>query len=171
MGIFDKLKQKVLGAVEKSAVSQMSEEDKAKYEAEQAAKKPKQVGEELVLKFTSEETKDLEALLTKLGALDTRKIWIGGFSKTRSNTNAKFANMSSVYKNLRFLTVNNGVFYMVHFVEDTIKSYKAFSKENVASVERKPIFALKLFDKTMMNLELTQNKQKVHELIDLLKAK
>lgn len=169
MGIFDKIKAKISGAIEKSAVSQMTEEEKAAYEAEREAMKPKVVGEELSLRYTKDEVKDLEALLLKLGAIDARKIWIGDFLKQRHNTDAKFANMFSGHKNLRFLTLKDDIFYMIKFEGDKIYSYKAFKKENVASVKKSPVFAVTLFEKVSMHLEVTKNKQKVNELINLLK--
>lgn len=171
MGVFDKIKSKILGAIEKSAVSQMSEEEKAKYAKEQAAKKPVAAGEKLSLQYTKEETSDLESLLQKLGAIDERKVWVGGFSKLRSNTNAKFANMFSGHKNLKFLTLNDDVFYMIQFKDDVIYSYKEFKKENVENVSKAPILAVSLFDKTFMRLEVTKNKQKLNEIFSILKAK
>ncbi len=170
MGIFSKIKAKVAGAIEKSAVSHMNEEEKAKYEAERAAGK-QEVSAAKTLKYTKTETQDLEGLLMKLGVLDERKIWIGGFLKLRSSTNAKFANMFSGHKNLRFLAVNDNKFYMVNFKDDVIMTNKEFTKENVASISKKPTFAVTLFDKTAMHLDVTQNKQKVDELITLLKVK
>lgn len=171
MGIFDKLKNKVLGSIEKSAVSQMSEEDKAKYEAERAAQKQDVFSDKKEMKYTKEETKDLQGLLMKLDVLDERKLWIGGFSKTHSNTNAKFANMFSGHKNLRFIAVKDDVFYMISFKDDIISSYKEFKKENVKSFDKGSVFSITLFDKTFLNLDVTQNKSKVNELYALLKAK
>jgi hypothetical protein len=171
MGIFDKLKTKILGGIEKSAVGQMNDEEKAAYEAEKEANKQEVSTNTLSLKYTKEDTNDLEALLVKLGALDDRRIWVGGFLKLRTNTNAKFANMFSGHKNLKFLCVNGDNFYMVFFKDGVISSYKEFKKENVASVNKSPVLTVGLFDKTTMHLEVTKNKQKLNELILLLKAK
>lgn len=171
MGIFDKLKTKILGKIEKSAVDQMSDEEKAAYKAEKEETQKKENIEKLSLKYSTEETKDLEALLTKLGAIDERKIWVGGFLKTRTDTNAKFANMFSGHKNLKFLCVNGNIFYMVWFKDDLIASYKEFKKENVSGVDKSPVLTVSLFDKTTMRLDVSKNKQMINELVTLLKAK
>ncbi|HZJ89193.1 MAG TPA: hypothetical protein VFD05_00725 [Bacilli bacterium] len=169
MGILDKIKAKIGSAIEKSAVSQMTDEEKTAYKAEREALKPEVGGVELSLQYTKEEVKDLESLLLKLGAIDNRKVWIGGFLKQRQNTNAKFANMFSGHKNLRFLTLKDDIFFMIKFEGDKIYSYKAFKKEHVASVRKSPVFTVALFEKVTMHLEVTKNKQKVNELVSLLK--
>lgn len=170
MGIFDKVKNKIANKLEESAVSNMTAEEKAAYEQEKADRKPITYDiEKLSMKFAKEDTKDLGSLLDKLGALDERKLWVGGFLKKRDNENTLFANLFSGYKNLKILALNKDVYYMIGFQQDEIYSYKAFKKDQIYKVTNKDILHVRLHDQTSMKLAVSKNKQRLNELYNTLK--
>lgn len=170
MGIFSKISKKIGDKIEQSAVNHMTDEQKQEYEKELEEKQKNiKTFPNIEQVYTKEETSDLEALLIKAGAVDDLVVWVGGFLKLRENQNPKFANLFSGHKNLRFLTYNNGVFYMLHFEKNVLKSHKAFDKTMVRKVELKKELRVVLYDKTTMNLHITKNKTKASALVLLIK--
>ncbi len=169
MGLLDKIKRKIGSAMEKSAVKQMSEEDREKYEKEKLkVSKPKESLPIIQSNFTKDELNNLEALLIRVGAVDNDKVWVSGFLKHRDNLNVRTANLFSGKKNMKFLTYNNGLFYMLGFDKDIIKSVQTFKQENVIKAENKKEFRLELNLKTNIRLVITDNKKKADELVLLL---
>ncbi len=169
MGFFKKIKQKIGGAIEKSAVKHMSQEEKEKYEKERKESfKPQEKLATIEAKYSKDELKDLEALLTRIGAIDDHKVWISGFLKLRDNLNTRTANLFSGKKNMKFLTHNNGIFYMLGFDKDVIKSIKVFKQENVIKVRNEKIFRLELNLNTNIRLDITDNKKMAGALAALL---
>ena len=180
MGLLDNIGKKIGNAIETSAAKNMTGATKEEYEKEKAAKAEAaaQTASNAVNpisgSFEKTELENLTALLKKIGAIDDEGLWIGGFLKLRSNQNAVFANILSGKKNLKFLTYNSGAFYLIRLENGNIMSYKAFRKEDVASVSSKnslfeKVFKVELKDRTIFVIGVTENKDKIAPMKNKLK--
>lgn len=180
MGLLDNISKKIGNAIEQSAAKNMTGASKEEYEKEKAAKEQAaaQAAAAAVApisgSYQKEELENLDALLKKIGAIDEEGVWIGGYLKLRENQNAIVANILSGKKNLKFLTYNSGLFYLIRLDNGKIMSYKGFRKEDVTSVTSKSnlfatTFKVSLNDRTTFVVDIAANKGKLSELKSKLK--
>ncbi|MDD4316026.1 MAG: hypothetical protein PHC84_02570, partial [Clostridia bacterium] len=177
MGLFENLMGKVGNAMEKSMSKNLQGESKEAYEKEKAEKaenkaafeKDQQaIKDDLAsrkIQASSNDLKSPEALLAKIGVIDESKIWVGGFDNFKANQNAKFANIFSGNKNIKIVSLVNGVFYLSKFEDGNFYAYKKFTKEQVASAEIEGLLSkkirIKLNDNTTYSVDITENKEKL----------
>lgn len=177
MGLINKLKKKVLDAMEKGAAKNMTGASKEAYEKDQALKAESKASDELKrqsvkqisLRFTKEETKDLESLLMKAGALDDKKLWVAGYLNMRQRQNASFANMFSGIKNYKFLTFNNEGVYVLGIKDDVLSSLKEYHIDDVVSVEvkkslTKSSIRVTFNDKFSYSVDIAENQNRADEI-------
>lgn len=180
MGLLDNISKKIGNAIETSAAKNMTGATKEEYEKDKAAKAEaaEQAAANAVKpisgSYENTELENLDALLKKIGAIDDEGLWIGGFLKLGANRNAVFANILSGKKNLKFLTSNSGLFYLIRLDNGKIMSYKGFRKEDVASVSSKSslfekTFTVQLKDRTTFVIGVAQNKDKIAQMKNRLK--
>lgn len=149
-------------------------ESKEEYQKEKAVKEERKHAEEkakadlkaMSIKANKEDLKDLTNLLKNSSFVDDNNNWLAGFPNFKTNQNAIVANLFSGKKNLRLLTQNNDVFYLLSINNDAMSPYKAFSKEDVIKVET----GSKLLSKSIKlifkngdkySVDVTENKDKI----------
>lgn len=169
MGLLDKITKKIGNAIEKAASKNLtgaSKEEYEKYKAEKekaASEKPTE--NNISASYSGAELKNLDSLIQKVNAVDEQNLWIAGFPNFKVNQNAIAANLFSGKKNLKFLTYNNGTFYLLRLDNGEIGSYRIFKKENVASVEVSGMmtksFKVTFKDGTNYSVDVTENKDKI----------
>jgi len=180
MGLLDNISKKIGNAMEQSAAKNMTGATKEEYEKEKAARVEAVAQAEASAvstisgSYDKAELENLDSLLKKIGAIDNEGLWIGGYLKLRPNQNAVVANILSGKKNLKFLTYNSGVFYLIRLDNGKILSYKGFRKEDVVSVTTKSdlftkTFRLELNDKSTYIVDVAANKGKISQLKSKLK--
>lgn len=178
MGLLEKLGN----AMEKSAAKNMTGESKEEYLKEKAQKEEAAAVvaaasapiDSVSGTYSAEELKELDKLMRKIGAVDGEGLWIGGFPNFKTGQNAVFANLLSGKKNLKFLTKNVDTYFLLKLEKGVISSYKAFSKKEVYQVEAQSkilskSFKIKFNDNHVFTIDVTENKDKVKLMRDLLK--
>lgn len=114
MGVIDWVKRKIGNKMEDLGKKGMTEEERKAYEEERTHLNEKRKELDYIDEtFSKDAFKNLEALLTRIGAIDDKKVWISGFHQKRSNLNPKTANLLTGKKNMRLLTFNDNKFYML----------------------------------------------------------
>lgn len=179
MGFLDNLSKKIGNAMEKAVTSNLSGASKEEYEKEMAkreaaaAEKAANAVKPVSGSYEKAELNNLSPLLKKIGAIDASDTWIAGFPNYRSGVNATFANIATGKKNLKILAINGSGFYFIKLDDGTISSYKEFRKEDIASVEVKGLltksFEVELKDRTVFTVDVTENKDKVDQVKNILK--
>lgn len=124
--------------------------------------------------YTKEELKDLNTLLSKIGATGEENLWIAGYPNFKQNQNPIVANILSGKKNYRFLTNNGDLFYLLSIKKDVIASYKTFRKEYVETVkvERRLFtknFKVVLKDRSVYSVVVMANKDKIADIKEKLR--
>lgn len=124
--------------------------------------------------YTKEELKDLNTLLSKIGATGKENLWIAGYPNFKQNQNPIVANILSGKKNYRFLTNNGDLFYLLSIKKDVIASYKTFRKEYVETVkvERRLFtknFKVVLKDRSVYSVVVMANKDKIADIKEKLR--
>ena len=174
MGLLGKIAQKMGDAMEKAAVKNMTGESKEAYEKEklarEEARKNMVIDELIEFKFEKDDLKDLETLLMKAKLIDDQNIWIAGLPNFKTNQSAVTANLFSGKKNLRFFTVNQELYYFVHFQDNYIKAYKVFRKPDIKYVESKTklvgadTLKIELKDGKVFTIAVTENKEQLKSI-------
>lgn len=178
MGLLSKLGQKLGDAVEKSASKNMSGTSKEVYESEKIEKadalKNKESFDMIETEYSKDELKDLQNLLKRAKLVDEHHLWIAGFPNFKANQNAKAANLFSGKTNLRFFCVNGDLYSFAMFEKNSLKTYKVFRKDAILKFEAKSklmgasTFKVELRDKTVFTIDITENKEMLEALRNLL---
>lgn len=184
MGLFDYLSKKISNVMEKGISKNLSGESKIEYEkqkqeqklkAEIAEKNSQAIQAELNLKktpATKNDLNNLEILLDKISVLDNTKTWVGGFENYKLKQNSKIVNMFSGNKNIRIFAVNAENYYYCKFDGENFLAYKKISKENINKVEIENYFSkkflVKLNDGSVFTIDVTENKDKLANLKEIL---
>lgn len=180
MGILDKISKKVGDVIETYSAKNMTGATKEEYvkdksaNAEAAANAEASAVKSISGSYQKADLDNLDILLKNIGAIDDEGLWIGGFLKLGANRNAVFANILSSKKNLKFLTYNAGVFYLIRLDNEKIMSYKGFRKKDVVSVSSKSslfekTFKVELIDRTTFIIGVAANKGKINQIKSKLK--
>ncbi len=178
MGLLGKISQKMGDAMEKSATKNMTGSSKEVYDTDKNATKEAKENdipnEMIEFKFDKKDLNDLESLLIKGKFIDEQLLWIAGFPNFRANQNAIAANLLSGKKNLKFLCVNQGIYYCAHFEKNLLRTYKVFKNSDVKKYEVKSkllgstTFKIEFNDNKVFTIAVTENKDKVNLIHDHL---
>ena len=179
MSILGKIGQKIGNAMEKAASNNMTGESKKLYEQEKFEREQneqeKTVIEGFKIEFNKDDLKNINELIQRIPNSDENALWIAGFSNHRTNQNATAANLFSGKKNLRFLIINQDIFYFAHFVDNTFESYKNFVQSDIKKTEIKSkllgasTLYVELKDGKVFTIDITENKEKLDHIKNIFK--